>query len=163
MASIHETHAGVARVTPHGQLRPCLHPKADDSAETLSRRTTADGPGIGPVRSITRGEAEGSMSPGLGPPPNGQAESRGRVQEHDAAGKLIRRERREVDMPQIRLTMETRARLHALAADCPRAGRTPGKIIRLLSLGRPENLVRILARPAAEVPAHAKRPIGGDA
>ena len=61
MASIHETHAGVARFTPHGQLRP-LHPQTDDGAGTLSRRTTASGPSSGPVRSITRGEAEGSKT-----------------------------------------------------------------------------------------------------
>ena len=63
MASINETHVGVARLTPHGQLRP-LHPQADDGARTLSGRTTVGGPGSGPVRSITRGEAEGSKSPG---------------------------------------------------------------------------------------------------
>ena len=63
MASIHETHAGVARLTPHGQPRP-LHPKTDDGAGTLSRRTTVCGPGSDPARSITRGEAEGSKSPG---------------------------------------------------------------------------------------------------
>jgi len=57
VASIHETHARVARVTPHGQLRP-LHPAADDGAGNRSRRTTAAGPDPGPVRSITRGEAE---------------------------------------------------------------------------------------------------------
>ena len=63
MASIHETHAGVARVTPHGQLRP-LHPAADDGAGNRSRRTTPAGPDPGPVRSVTRGEAEG---PATGP------------------------------------------------------------------------------------------------
>ena len=63
MPSIHETHAGVARVTPHGQLRP-LHPAADDGAGNRSRRTTATGPDPGPVRSITRGEAE---DPATGP------------------------------------------------------------------------------------------------
>ncbi|MCY4638040.1 MAG: RNA-guided endonuclease IscB [Acidobacteria bacterium] len=57
MASIHETHARVARLTPHGQLRP-LHPAADDGAGTRSRQTTAAGPDPGPARSITRGKAE---------------------------------------------------------------------------------------------------------
>ena len=61
--SIHETHAGVARLTPHGQLQP-LHPKTDDRAGTLSRQTTVCGPGSDPAQSITRGEAEGSKSPG---------------------------------------------------------------------------------------------------
>ena len=69
MASIHETHAGVARVTPHGQLRP-LHPAADDGAGNRSRRTTAAGPDPGPVRSITRGEAE---DPATGPGSTGPA------------------------------------------------------------------------------------------
>ena len=55
MASIHETHSGVAGVTPQGQPRT-LHGTADD----VSRETTAVPPGPGPVRSITRGEAESS-------------------------------------------------------------------------------------------------------
>ena len=64
MASIQETHAGVAGVTPHGQPRP-LHRAADDDARTSrSKRATAVRPGSGPVRSITRGEAEG---PATGP------------------------------------------------------------------------------------------------
>ena len=66
MASIHETHAGVARVTPHGQLRP-LHPAADDGG-TRSRQTTAAGPDPGPVRSITPGKAE---DPETGPDSTG--------------------------------------------------------------------------------------------
>ena len=75
MASIHETHAGVARVTPHGQLRP-LHPAADDGAGNRSRRTTAAGPDPGPVRSITRGEAE---DPATGP---GSARPAARKRQH---------------------------------------------------------------------------------
>ena len=63
MASIHETHAGVARVTPHGQLRP-LHPATDDAAGTASRWTTGAGPGQGPVQSITHGKAKGPKGPG---------------------------------------------------------------------------------------------------
>ena len=57
MASIEETHAGVARVTPQGQLRP-LHPAADDGVGNRSRRPTAAGPDPGPVGSITHGKAE---------------------------------------------------------------------------------------------------------
>ena len=56
MASIHERHGGVARVTPHRQLR-ALHPAADDGAGTRSRQPTAAGPDPGPVRSITPGKA----------------------------------------------------------------------------------------------------------
>ena len=58
MASIHETHSGVAGVTPQGQPRT-LHGTADDASRTI-RETTAVPPGPGPVRSITRGEAESS-------------------------------------------------------------------------------------------------------
>ena len=59
MASTEETHAGVARVTPHGQLRP-LHRTADDDARTdRPGQATAVRPGSGPVGSITHGEAEG--------------------------------------------------------------------------------------------------------
>ena len=59
MASTEETDAGVARVTPHGQLRP-LHRTADDDARTgTPGQATAVRPGSGPVRSITRGKAEG--------------------------------------------------------------------------------------------------------
>ena len=70
MASIHETHAGVARVTPHGQLRP-LHRAADDDARTEGPgQATAPRSDSGPVRSITRGEAE---DPATGPGSNGPA------------------------------------------------------------------------------------------
>ena len=80
MASIHETHAGVARVTPHGQLRP-LHPAADDDPGTRSRQTTAAGPDAGPVRSITRGEAE---DPRAGP---GSTRPAARKRQHPPARK----------------------------------------------------------------------------
>jgi len=56
-------------MTPHGQLRP-LHPAADDGTGNRSRRTTAAGPDPGPVRSITRGEAE---DPATGPGSTGPA------------------------------------------------------------------------------------------
>ena len=59
MASTHETHAGVAGVTSHGQPRP-LHRAADDDARTEGPgQATATRPGPGPVRSITRGKADG--------------------------------------------------------------------------------------------------------
>ena len=59
MASTEETHAGVARVTPQGQLRP-VHRAADDEARTnRPGQATAVRPGSGPVGSITRGEAAG--------------------------------------------------------------------------------------------------------
>ena len=81
MASIQETHAGVARVTPHGQLRP-LHRAADDEARTdRPGRATAPRPGPGPVRSITRGEAE---DPATGPGSNGP---RARKRQHPPAHK----------------------------------------------------------------------------
>ena len=63
MASTEETHAGVARVTPQGELRP-LHRAADDDTRTnRSGQATAVRPGSGPVGSITRGEAEGPAAP----------------------------------------------------------------------------------------------------
>ena len=81
MASIHETHAGVARVTPHGQLRP-LHRAADDDARTdRPGRATAPRPGPGPVRSVTRGKAE---DPATGPGSNGPA---ARKRQHPPARK----------------------------------------------------------------------------
>ena len=59
MAPIHETHSGVAGVTPHGQPRT-LHGTADDRRRAPARKTTATPPGSRPVRSVTRGEAESS-------------------------------------------------------------------------------------------------------
>ena len=58
MASIHETHSGVAGVTPQGQPRT-LHGTADDVSRKIGE-TTAMPPVRRPVRSITRGEAESS-------------------------------------------------------------------------------------------------------
>ena len=81
MAPIDETHAGVARVTPHGQLRP-LHRAADDDARTdRPGRATAPRPGPGPVRSVTRGKAE---DPATGPGSNGPA---ARKRQHPPARK----------------------------------------------------------------------------
>ena len=83
MAPIHETHAGVARVTPHGQLRP-LHRAADDDARSeRPGRATAPRPrpGSGPVRSVTRGEAE---DPATGPGSNGP---KARKRQHPPARK----------------------------------------------------------------------------
>ena len=59
MAPTHETHSGVAGVTPHGQLQT-LHDAADDEHRAPARKTTATPPGSRPVRSVTRGEAESS-------------------------------------------------------------------------------------------------------
>ena len=59
MAPIHETHSGVAGVTPHGQPRT-LHDAADDGRRAPARTKTATPPGSRPVRSVTRGEAESS-------------------------------------------------------------------------------------------------------
>ena len=59
MASIHETHSGVAGVTPQGQPRT-LHGTADDASRT-ARETTAMPPDPRPVRSITRGKAKSSQ------------------------------------------------------------------------------------------------------
>ena len=68
MASTHETHSGVAGVTTHGQLRT-LHRATDDGAAATPRTTGARPapPREEPVRSITRGEAEG---PTTGPGSN---------------------------------------------------------------------------------------------
>ena len=65
MASIHETHSGVAGSKSHGQLRT-LHRAADDDAAATPRATaTRPRPSTeGAVRSITRGEAE---DPATGP------------------------------------------------------------------------------------------------
>ena len=57
MAPTHETHSGVAGVTPHGQPRT-LHGAADDGRRAPARTKTATPPGSRPVRSVTRGEAE---------------------------------------------------------------------------------------------------------
>ena len=81
MASAEETDAGVARVTPHGQLRP-LHRTADDDARTdRPGQATALRPGSGPVRSITRGEAEG---PATDPGSKGPEARKRQTQEHPA-------------------------------------------------------------------------------
>ena len=68
MASTHETHSGVAGVTTRGQLRT-LHRATDDGAAATPRTTGARPapPRVEPVRSITRGEAEG---PATGPGSN---------------------------------------------------------------------------------------------
>ena len=85
MASTEETHTGVARVTPQGQLRP-LHRAADDDARTSrSKRATAVRPGSGPVGSITRGEAEG---PATGPGSKGP-EARKRQGRQPAANRVF--------------------------------------------------------------------------
>ena len=63
MAPINETHSGVAGLTPHGQPRT-LHSTADDDARAPARQATAEPPDPGPVRSVTRGEAE---DPATGP------------------------------------------------------------------------------------------------
>ena len=59
MASIDETHSGVAGLTSHGQLRT-LHRAADDDAAATPRATAVrPRPSTeGPVRSVTHGEAE---------------------------------------------------------------------------------------------------------
>ena len=59
MAPTHETHSGVAGVTPHGQPRT-LHGAADDGPRAKTRAKTAMPPGSGQVRSVTRGEAKSS-------------------------------------------------------------------------------------------------------
>ena len=85
MASIQETHAGVAGVTPHGQPRP-LHRAADDDARTSrSRRATAVRPGSGPARSITHDEAKG---PATGPGSKGP-EARKRQERQPAANRVF--------------------------------------------------------------------------